>query len=425
MYLRHNKYYEKIGKITKDITEEIPFTIPDSWRWCRLGSIVTIETGKKDANYASTDGQYLFFTCAKEALKCNNYSFSGKSLILPGNGANVGLCILFDGKFEAYQRTYVLQGFYDYLNYLKILLDSEWEKYNSKKMFGSAIPYIKLNNIENFIVPLPPLSEQKRIVDKIEQLEPFIEKYGQAETDLTELNSNFPEQIKKSILQYAIQGKLVKQDPNDEPASVLLKKIKAEKNELIKQGKIKKDKEESYIFKGPDNHYYEKIGKITKDITEEIPFDIPKNWEWVRLNIICQLYKGKEIKDVNLPYLDVKYLRGNKPKEFTDNGYLLNINDFVILVDGENSGEVFIIKETGIMGSTFRQLIINSQINEDYILYYLKHYKSLLKQNKRGVAIPHLDKYIFKNLLFRLPPLSEQKRIVDKLEALMNIIKTL
>ena len=104
---------------------------------------------------------------------------------------------------------------------------------------------------------------------------------------------------------------------------------------------------------------------------------------------------------------------------------MLNINDFVILVDGENSGEVFIIKETGIMGSTFRQLIINSQINEDYILYYLKHYKSLLKQNKRGVAIPHLDKYIFKNLLFRLPPLSEQKRIVDKLEALMNIIKTL
>ena len=104
---------------------------------------------------------------------------------------------------------------------------------------------------------------------------------------------------------------------------------------------------------------------------------------------------------------------------------MLNINDFVILVDGENSGEVFIIKETGIMGSTFRQLIINSQINEDYILYYFKHYKSLLKQNKRGVAIPHLDKYVFKNLLFGLPPLLEQKRIVKKIETFVNVIKNL
>lgn len=142
----------------------------------------------------------------------------------------------------------------------------------------------------SLLIGLPPLAEQKRIVKKIEELEPFIEEYGKAETELTELNTNFPEQIKKSILQYAIQGKLVEQDPNDEPASELLKKIKAEKAELVKQGKIKKDKQESYIFKGDDNRHYEQIGSETKDITDEIPFEIPNSWEWVRLGNVCNIF---------------------------------------------------------------------------------------------------------------------------------------
>ena len=358
-----------------------------------------------------------------------SYQLEENNILLAMTGGTVGKSYLveyLDEPMYVNQRVATIKIQNNvYVKYINFVILSDITQKVIKQSKNSTNDNISIDTICNFLIPLPPLSEQKRIVDKLEQLELFIEEYDQAETDLTELNSNFPEQIKKSILQYAIQGKLVKQDPSDEPASILLEKIKAEKNELIKQGKIKKDKEESYIFKGPDNHYYEKIGKITKDITEKIPFTIPDSWRWCRLNIICQLYKGKEIKDVNMPYLDVKYLRGNKPKEFTDNGYLLNINDFVILVDGENSGEVFIIKETGIMGSTFRQLIINSQINEDYILYYFKHYKSLLKQNKRGVAIPHLDKYVFKNLLFGLPPLLEQKRIVKKIETFVNVIKNL
>ena len=118
--------------------------------------------------------------------------------------------------------------------------------------------------------------------------------------------------LKQKILSLAIQGKLVPQDPNDEPASVLLEKIKAEKAEQVKQGKIKKDKQESRIYKGDDNKYYEQIGSEVRDITEEIPFDIPNSWEWVRLPVICSLFKDKEVQNVKLPYLDVQYLRGNK-----------------------------------------------------------------------------------------------------------------
>ncbi len=141
------------------------------------------------------------------------------------------------------------------------------------------------------------------------------------------------------------------------------------------------------------NKYYEKIGTETKDITDEIPFNIPNNWCWCRLPIICVLFKGKEVQNVKLPYLDVKYLRGNKKQELVTKGCLLKKDDFVILVDGENSGEVFKIKEEGIMGSTFRQLLISSGINENYILYFLKYYQTLLRENKRGAAIPHLDKH--------------------------------
>ena len=138
---------------------------------------------------------------------------------------------------------------------------------------------LALSTVKQYLISLPPLEEQKRIVKKIEELETFIEEYDQAETELSELNEAFPEQIKKSILQYAIQGKLVPQDPNDEPASVLLEKIKSEKQKLIKAGKIKKDKVESYIYKR-DNRHYEKIDDKEVDITDEIPFEIPDSWVW-------------------------------------------------------------------------------------------------------------------------------------------------
>ncbi|MCM1295452.1 MAG: restriction endonuclease subunit S [Muribaculaceae bacterium] len=229
--------------------------------------------------------------------------------------------------------------------------------------------------------------------------------------------------LKQKVLSLAIQGKLVPQDPNDEPASELLKKIKAEKAELVKQGKIKKEKQESYIFRGDDSKYYEKIGDETKDITDEIPFEIPGNWEWVRLSSFCKLDNGEKVSNVKLPLLDAKYLRGKSSENILDTGVLVNKDDYIILVDGENSGEVFKAPVRGIMGTTFKKLYISTKIYNDYVLYLLKYYQDMFRNSKRGAAIPHLDKHLFANLVVGLPPLSEQERIVREIERIFAEIE--
>jgi len=157
--------------------EEMPYEIPGSWEWVNLGSIVSIITGKKDANFGSEDGTYDFFTCSNTPIKCKSYSYDGDYLIMPGNGANIGKVIHYKGKFEAYQRTYLLQGYGNFdLDYLKYHLMCNWKEYNQDKLYGSAIPYIKLGNLMSYPVALPPLAEQQRIVAKIEELFEQIDK---------------------------------------------------------------------------------------------------------------------------------------------------------------------------------------------------------------------------------------------------------
>lgn len=153
------------------------FDIPKVWTWFNLKDLMSICTGKKDQNFATRDGAYNFYTCAKEVFKAPNYSFEGESLILPGNGANVGTVTLYNGKFEAYQRTYVLQSINKTINmkFMYYCLLENWNRYNKNKMFGSAIPYIKLGNLQNYPVALPPIEEQQRIVDKLDELLPLVE----------------------------------------------------------------------------------------------------------------------------------------------------------------------------------------------------------------------------------------------------------
>ena len=210
--------------------------------------------------------------------------------------------------------------------------------------------------------------------------------------------------LKKSILQYAMQGKLVPQDPNDEPASELLKRIKAQKDQLIKDGKIKKEKP---------------LPPITKD---EIPYNLPQGWGWVRLGGICKLEQGTKVNNVRLPLLNTRYLRYRTDKQILSDGQLVQKDNYIILVDGENSGEVFKVFEDGIMGSTFKLLSINSNANIDFILYILKYYQDVFRYSKKGAAIPHLDKELFKNIVIGVPPLAEQKRIVEKLEEILPLV---
>ena len=222
------------------------------------------------------------------------------------------------------------------------------------------------------------------------------------------------EQIRKSILQLAIQGKLVKQDPNDEPASELAKRIYEEKHRLIREGKLKKDKNESYIYKGDDNCYYEKVGNAHPALLSTMPSELPEGWTWIRQSNLCWLDNGESSESGQLPYLEARVIRQNKADKFLNSGVVVDSRVKLILVDGENSGEIFTPPFKGYMGSTFKILGVSSQISFEYLLLIFKFNVDLYRNSKTGVAIPHLNKKLFRDRLIALPPIQEQKRIVTK-----------
>ena len=210
--------------------------------------------------------------------------------------------------------------------------------------------------------------------------------------------------LKNSILQLAVQGKLVPQNPADEPASELLKRIHAEKVTACHAGIIKKDK------------------KLPEIEAAELPYDTPDTWEWLRLGQLCQLLDGVKMSGVKYPYLEAKYLRGKIEGTIVDSGKFVKKGTKLILVDGENSGEVFFASEDGYMGSTFKVLYIPEAVYIPYVLYFLLLKKQLFRNRKTGAAIPHLNKELFFNLLFPVPPLAEQERIVAKIEELLPLV---
>lgn len=210
--------------------------------------------------------------------------------------------------------------------------------------------------------------------------------------------------LKNSILQLAVQGKLVAQNPDDEPASELLKRIRAEKIAACHAGIIKKDK------------------KLPAIEEAELPYDTPDTWEWLRLGQLCQLLDGEKMSGVKYPYLEAKYLRGKIEGTILESGKFVRKGTRLILVDGENSGEVFLATEDGYMGSTFKVLYIPDAIYAPYVLYFLLLKKQLFRNRKTGAAIPHLNKELFFNLLIPVPPLAEQERIVSKIEELLPLV---
>ena len=286
---------------------------------------------------------------------------------------------------------------------------------------GGAQPNISRIKLVNYLFPLPPLKEQQRIVEKIEELIPHIEHYDKAQTELDTLNKNIKEQLKKSVLQYAIEGKLVPQDETEGTAEELLLQIQAEKQKLYEENKLKKkDLEHSTIFKGEDNKYYEKIGKNVTEIESDYSF--PNSWAIARLSAICILTDGEKKEGQNI-CLDAKFLRGKTEGDYLQKGRFVQKGDNIILVDGENSGEVFTIPRNGYMGSTFKKLWVNPVMDLQYVLYFIQLYKDLLRNSKKGAAIPHLNKELFYSLLIGIPPLSEQQRIVNTIQNIFRCIE--
>ena len=256
---------------------------------------------------------------------------------------------------------------------------------------------------------------------KLEGLLPQIDKYSKVQNQLDELNTTIKESLKKSILQEAIQGKLVPQLAEEGTAQELLEQIKAGKEKLVKDGKLKKSAlNDSVIFKGDDNKYYELIGSEVSEI--ELPFEIPNSWSLARLNAVCQLTDG--LKTIGKQcLLDAKYLRGKSSETIVEQGKLVYKGDNIMLVDGENSGEVFIVPQDGYMGSTFKQLWISSSMYEPYVLAFIQFYKETLRNSKKGAAIPHLNKELFYGLIIGIPPLQEQRRVVQKIEQSTQLLK--
>ena len=348
-----------------------------------------------------------------------NYNTEGTFSLVGRQGALCGNVNIVSGKFYATEHAVVTDGYG--------LTDTIWVYFFLQALnlnqyaTATAQPGLAVSNIIEVFIPLPPIAEQYRIVEKIQKLLPIIKQYSNAQIKLNILNKNIKIMMRKSVLQEAIQGKLVPQDPNDEPASVLLQRIKEEKLRLIKEGKLKKkDVVDSIIYKGDDNKYYEQVDGTAIQI--ESDFDFPKTWAVVKLSHICRLIDGEKKEGQHI-CLDAKCLRGKSTGAQLNKGKFVTKGDNIILVDGENSGEVFAVPHDGYMGSTFKQLWVSEAMHQPYVLYFIQFYKDLLRNSKKGAAIPHLNKEIFYSLLIGIPPYQEQKRIVRKIDIIVNKIK--
>ena len=441
-----NSYYEKFtlsGEV-KCIDEEIPFEIPNGWEWCRLGDITSITGGKRvpvgysltnqntgykyirvaDMKQYSVRNNDVHYISKKIYSLIKNYTISKDDLYITVAGT-IGVVgeipIEFDGANLTENANKIV---FSQLNKkcLMYLLSSDYLQAQIKNCTTKVgQPKLAIIRIQNFLLPIPPLKEQQRIVEKIEELIPHIEHYGKAQAELDTLNKNIKEQLKKSILQYAIEGKLVPQDETEGTAEVLLEQIQKEKLKLYEEGKLKKkDLEHSIIFKGEDNKYYEKIGKNVTEIESDYSF--PNSWAITRLSSICILTDGEKKEGQNI-CLDAKFLRGKTEGDYLQKGRFVQKGDNIILVDGENSGEVFTIPRNGYMGSTFKKLWVNPVMDLQYILYFIQFYKDLLRNSKKGAAIPHLNKELFYSLLIGIPPLSEQQRIVNTIQNIFRCIE--
>ena len=434
-----NSHYEKFADGTvKCIDDEIPFEIPEGWKWTRMGNIGEWGSGstpqRGNSTYYGGDIPWLktgelndgivYDTIEKithKALKeCSLRLNKVGDVLIAMYGATIGKVAIAGIDLTTNQACCGCTPVLLYNEYLFYFLMASKVDF-IKKGEGGAQPNISREKLVSHLMPVPPIEEQRRIVSTIKRILPYIEKYSKHQHELDKLNKSIKPQLQKSILQEAIQGKLVPQVPNDEPASVLLERIREEKQRLLKEGKLKKkDITDSVIFKGEDNKYYEQIGSEVYEIETEMQF--PATWELVRLGDICRLVDGEK-RSGAYPCLDAKYLRGKSAATILQTGKFVQAGDNIILVDGENSGEVFSVPVNGYMGSTFKQLWISSELHLPYVLHFILFYKEQLRNSKKGAAIPHLNKEIFYNLLVGVPPLKEQQRLSESVTSLFSKLR--
>ena len=460
-----NTPYEKIGDEVRSLADEVSFDIPDSWEWVTLQTIATSSLGKT-LDKAKNKGDLKPYLCSinvywdgidlttvKEArLEENELP---KYLLRPGDlliceGGDVGRSAVWESTQEMYYQNALHRvRFYGGINphYFQLLL----ECYKGNQILdayskGMTIKHLVQTALNTIVFPLPPLSEQNRIVDAVNRLLPYLHSYDRAEQKLSALNTGFPEALKKSILQEAVQGKLVPQDPSDEPAEALLERIRAEKQRLIKEGKIKKDKHESVIFRR-DNSHYEKRGSEEVRIDDELPFEIPENWSWCRASSLGTMVRGRGIKRTETVAQGCPCIRYGEiyttyetsfdaavsflPESLDKDCLHFTSGDVVFTLTGEN--KVDIAKTVAFLGDG--QIAAGGDLafwthhgmNPLYLVYYMAspYCIELKRRTATGDIIVHISTSKVGDFLVPVPPLNEQNRIVSAIEQLFAVASTL
>ena len=446
-----NTPYEKIGDEVRSLADEVPFDIPDSWEWVRLGNISSYAETKQKVNATSADssiwgldlediekgGRLLEYKTVGERKAVGDKTVFTKGDILYSKlrpyllkilvAPDDGICTPEIVPFRVYggiDPSYIV-------NYLK---SPYVDNLINSITYGVKMPRVGTETMTSLLVPIPPLEEQRRIVEKIDEVASAVSAYDVAYQKNEALNSTFPEALKKSILQEAVQGKLVPQDPSDEPAEALLEHIRAEKQRLVKEGEIKKDKHESVIFRR-DNSHYEKVDGIERCIDDEIPFDLPESWEWVRFfsvaDIATNLVRPEEYADyMHIAPDNIEKATGTlfechtvQQDKVVSPNHLFYKGQIIYSKIRPLLRKAVIAPFDGLCSADMYPL--NTAINRKYLLRYMLSDAFNLQvatAMSSRVKMPKINQDELSKILIPIPPMQEQERIVSRIEELFDKI---
>ena len=362
--------------------ENVPFEVPSSWVWCKLHDIIQITNGRSQKYVENINGKYPIYGSGGIIGKAVDYLCEAGSTII-GRKGTINNPLFVEERFWNIDTAFGMKPMYA-ISDLYFFYFCQYFDF-SKLDKSTAVPSLTQSAIGEVFIPIPPINEQKRITDGISYWLGFIDTL---ESNLINLQLAI-KQTKSKILNLAIHGKLVPQDPTDEPASELLKRIDP-KAEIT-----------------CDNGHYQKL---------------PEEWVITPMQTLCALVDGEKQNGIERINLEVKYLRGEREAKVLTSGKYTAANTLLILVDGENSGEVFRAPVDGYQGSTFKQLSIHEEMYTDYVLQVINLHRKTLRENKVGSAIPHLNKKLFKAINVPIPPYEEQKRIVNAINQTFTIL---
>ena len=451
------KPYEKFADGSETcIEDEIPFELPKGWAWARLGNVIELVSGRDltPDQYSDQLKGTIYITgpsCLSDegvllkrwTSEPSVYAYAG-DVLLVCKGAGYGKTVICDVK-EAHiarQIMAIKQTPHLDMRYVKHYLDANAARI--KEQGQGVIPGIDRNSVLSLLFAVPPLKEQQRIVANVKELTHKLNEYSKAENKLAIFSSTFAPALKKSILQYAVEGKLVPQDPNDEPASALVERIAEERKALVKAGKLKRDKNESVIFRGADRLAYETRNGETVCIEDELPFKIPETWAWVRLGSIV-FNHGQKAPTESFCYIDIGSIDNKQNK--------LSEYDTVVASKDASSRARKIVCQGDVIYSCVRPYLHNLCIIDrefskmpiastgfavmaphtglfnKFLFYYLlsPQFDDYANdaENAKGVAYPTISDKRLYDALLPLPPLAEQKRIVEQIEKMLKASETL